>query len=958
MATTTLCCNRSIPFLKQSSVIAVSLLLALGTIVAAAEPGDAGDQQAEDLARRAIERRAVEAIIWGMPVVNYDLMLQEMLTKTPGKVNQMIYWGRPLDWKNQTLTPNPDTLYFMSFLNTKEVGPIVIEIPPADRDGSLNANFVNVWQQPLEDAGLLGVDKGKGVKLLMLPPAYAGQLPDGYSALRPNTHASYVLYRSNLTSHADADVARSLAYAKRIKIYPLSQASDPPPTVFTDVKDVVFDSTIRYDESFFAHLDRMVQSEPWLDRDRAMIDQLRSLGIEKGKHFAPDEATKRALAAGMGEAHAWLAAQYDAGLPPFFEGTHWTYPAHPEMIKAAADNFDNPDHYPVDWRGVAYHYAYIGIRRLGAGQFYLINIKDKNGEAYDGAKTYRLHVPGNVPIDQYWSLTAYDRETHALIKNVERASRASNSADVKKNADGSVDLFIGPQAPAGQEPNWIPTDPNRRFELMFRLYGPKQAFFDKAWRLPDVEAVAAPHYAFKIGFPTPQTARLAHDEQDLQRAVQCYRFFYPTVSMEGVFQGTRAAGVTDNNSAMILSGAPRHVLFTGNSDTPYMGATFNLKEVGPLVIELPAGPYLGIVNDHNFGWVQDIGLPGPDAGKGGKHLILPPDYKGDVPRGYFSARAKTNYILIAARALPPGGDMHAGLEAQRKVKMYPLARASNPPAYEFIDRTNDKINITLLDWEDNIQFWQQLHKVLQEEPAIEEFRAMTGMLANLGIEQGKPFAPDARMRAILERAAKIGRDQMLVSGFGSNRPDRFVWPDRNWEYAALRYENGDFELPSGIDLEARDRWFSQAIGMSPKMVLRTPGAGSLYWLGLRDKNGNYLDGGKAYKLSVPQPVPHKLFWSITVYDAGTRSQIQTDQDKAALRSLVELKDVPPTGTTDLYFAPTAPAGKEGQWIKTNPGSGWFVYLRLYGPDGPAFDGRWKPDDFEELPPPSIGRALQ
>jgi len=218
----------------------------------------------------------------------------------------------------------------------------------------------------------------------MLPPGYSGRLPDGYSALQPNTHASYVLYRSNMASHAD--VERSAAYAKYIKIYPLSQAPNPPPTVFADVKDVVFDSTIRYDESFFVHLDRMVQSEPWLERDRAMIDQLRSLGIEKGKPFAPDETSKRAFAAGMREAHARLAAQYDAGLPPFFEGTHWTYPAHPEMIKAAADNFGNPDHYSVDWRGVAYHYAYIGIRRLGAGQFYLINIKDKNGEPYDGAK--------------------------------------------------------------------------------------------------------------------------------------------------------------------------------------------------------------------------------------------------------------------------------------------------------------------------------------------------------------------------------------------------------------------------------------------------------------------------------------------------------------------------------------------------------------------------------------------
>ena len=957
MIPTALSFIRPITLLKQLSLAAASLSVALATTAPAAEPPT--DLNTADLGRRTIERRALEAAIWGMPAVNYDLMLQEMLNKTAGKVNQMIYWGRPLDWKNQTLTPNPDTLYFMSFLNTGDVGPIVIEVPAAGPEGSLNANIVNVWQQPLEDAGLLGVDKGKGVKLLMLPPGYTGEVPAGYEALQPETHGSYVLFRSNLASHGDADIAKSVAYGKQIKIYPLSQAANPPALVFTDVKDILFDSTIRYDDSFFLHLDRIVQAEPWLNRDRAMIDQLRSIGIEKGKPFAPDAATRQALAAGVREAHTWLAAKYDAGLPPFFAGTHWTFPAHPELLKAAAENFENPDNYPVDWRGVTYHYAYIGIKRLGAGQFYLINIKDKDGESYDGAKTYRLNVPANVPTEQYWSLTAYDRDTHALIKNVSRASRASNSTDVKKNADGSVDLYLGPDAPAGQATNWIPTDPARKFELMFRLYGPKKAFFDKVWRLPDVEKVTAPMHAFRGGYPTAQGAQRAQDEQDLQRAVQSYRFFYPTVSMEGVFQGTRNAGVTDNRQAMILSGAPRHVLFTGNSDTPYMGATFNLQETGPLVIELPPGPYLGIVNDHNFGWVQDIGLPGPDAGNGGKHLILPPGYKGEAPREYFTARSKTNYILVGARALPPNGDMQAGLDAQRKVKIYPLSQAANPPAYEFVDRSNDKINITLLPWEDNIQFWQKLHKVLQQEPAVEEFRPMYGMLAMLGIEQGKPFAPDARMGAILERAAKAGRDQMLVAGYASTRGDRFVWPDRKWEYAALRYENGDFELPTGIDLEARDRWFSQAVGMSPKMVLRAAGAGSLYWFGLRDKDGSYLDGAKTYRLSVPQPVPQKLFWSITVYDAETRSQIATDQDQAALRSLVELKDVPQTGTTDLYFGPNAPPGHERRWIKTIPGKGWFVYLRLYGPDGPAFDGRWRPGDFEESAPSgSGGRALQ
>jgi hypothetical protein len=466
------------------------LIFAIALAAAISQAAFAQTLTPDQLAQRSIERRAVEAAIWGMPVVNYDLMLQEMLTKTPGKVNQVIYWGKPLDWRNQTLTPNPDTLYFMTFLNTKDVGPIVIEIPPADASGSLNANIVNVWQEPLEDGGLLGVDKGAGVKLLMLPPGYKDQVPAGYEALQPGTFGSYALIRSNLKSHADADVAKSIAYAKLLKVYPLSQASNPTATVFTDVNDILFDSTIRYDDSFFTHLDRIVQSEPWLGRDRAMIDQLRSIGIEKGKPFAPDTATKQALADGVADAHAWMAAKYDAGLPPFFEGTHWTYPAHPELLKGASESFEGANDYPVDWRGITYTYAYIGIKRLGAGQFYLINIKDRAGESYDGSKTYRQHVPPNVPIEQYWSLTVYDRDTHALVKNVDRASRASNNADVKKNVDGSVDLYVGAKAPAGQESNWIPTDPARQFELMFRLYGPKKELFDKVWALPDVENIS------------------------------------------------------------------------------------------------------------------------------------------------------------------------------------------------------------------------------------------------------------------------------------------------------------------------------------------------------------------------------------------------------------------------------------------------------------------------------------
>jgi hypothetical protein len=468
-------------------------LLALGLVglSGAAIPAAAQGSALDDLARRTIDRRATEAVIWGMPAVNYDLMLQEMLGKTSGKVNQVIYWSRPLDWHNQTLTPNPDAIYFMAFYNTQDVGPVVIEVPPAGSDGSLNANIVDIWQMPLEDAGLTGADKGAGGKYLLLPPGYGDPVPAGYISLRPAAHGGYALLRSNLKSHGQGDVAASVAYGKRIKVYPLSQASNPPATAFTDAADVVFDSTIRYDIRFFEGLDRIIQTEPWLDRDRVMIDQLKSLGIEKSRPFKPDAETKALLENGVHEAQAWLEARYDAGLPPYWEGGHWTFPAPADLIKEAQAGFTDPNAYPVDNRGMAYSYAYVGLKRLGSGQFYLISIRDKGGNAFDGAKTYRLTVPANPPVEQYWSVTAYDRETHALIRNMPRASRSSQIPDMRKNPDGSVDIYFGPEAPSGQEANWVPTDPNRRFELMFRLYGPTKALFDKTWKLPDAETVTA-----------------------------------------------------------------------------------------------------------------------------------------------------------------------------------------------------------------------------------------------------------------------------------------------------------------------------------------------------------------------------------------------------------------------------------------------------------------------------------
>jgi hypothetical protein len=443
-----------------------------------------------ELESRTVERRAFEAVIWGMPVVNTDLMYQQLL-KLGGKPNQIVYWSRLPNWKNQTLTPNPDAIYLMPFFNTKEVGPMVLEIPPAD-EGSITGTVMDAWQNALEDVGPAGVDKAKGGKYLILPPGYNDRAPDGYIALPSDTYQGYALLRSILKSGSDADVAKAAAYGKRMKLYPLAQSATPPATTFNDAIDVVYDATIPYDLRFYQSLNRMVQDEPWLNRDKAMIDQLKSIGIQKGKLFDPDAKTQAILKAAASEAHAWLDLQYEASFSsPYFEGTHWAVPGSKEFLEGMETFFENPNSYPVDARDVAYSFAFFSPKHLGSGSFYLLTINDKDGKGFDGGNTYRLTVPANAPITQFWSATVYDRETHALIRDLPRPSRSSQSTGLQKNSEGSVDIYFGPKAPAGKEPNWVSTSPSGKFEVLFRFYGPEKPLFEKTWVLPDIERIAA-----------------------------------------------------------------------------------------------------------------------------------------------------------------------------------------------------------------------------------------------------------------------------------------------------------------------------------------------------------------------------------------------------------------------------------------------------------------------------------
>jgi hypothetical protein len=470
----------------MKTVRALPLFTCLMALAPLCSCNSSGRYSQEDLERRTLKRRAVEAVIWGMPAVNYERMLQAAQANG-AKLNQVVYWSRPVNWKNQTLTPNPDTIYLNPFYDTSG-GPVVVEIPAADSDHVIVGSFDVAWQNALADVGPAGEDKGKGAKYLLLPPGYKDKAPDGYILLQSETFRGFVILRSNFKSRSDADIKSAVEHGKRVKVYPLS--GNPDSTVFVDVYDKPFDATIPYDASFFELLNRFVQAEPWLTRDKAMIDSLKTIGIEKGKPFNPDEKTKRVLAGAAREAHEVIAMKYEKGFEPaFFEGTHWGVPIPPETRDGLGNDFADPNEYSIDGRAVMYHMAYFSPKVLGAGQFYLINISDREGKPMEGGKLYHLKVPVNAPIEQYWSVTAYDRQTHALIVGMSRPSLASNDTKVQKNPDGSVDVYFGPSAPAGKESNWVPTDPKRPFELLFRLYGLKKELFEMAWKLPDVEEI-------------------------------------------------------------------------------------------------------------------------------------------------------------------------------------------------------------------------------------------------------------------------------------------------------------------------------------------------------------------------------------------------------------------------------------------------------------------------------------
>jgi hypothetical protein len=447
---------------------------------------------------------------------------------------------------------------------------------------------------------------------------------------------------------------------------------------------------------------------------------------------------------------------------------------------------------------------------------------------------------------------------------------------------------------------------------------------------------------FKDGYPTDETIQKLFKDIDLQRASQAYLWALPLMAMHQWQNEQREKfGAGNLDYVDYFTFTDKLGLLTANATTPYIMAFPNLKESGPLVMEVPTGATAGGVTDFWQRPLTDSGQTGPDKGNGGRYLILGPDDPDIKPEGYFVVRSPTVNVWVAHRVLDP--DPLKAKATASALRLYPYSQRDNPLPTLHLSPNGRKWSGTQPR---GLLYWQGLAKALESEPVLDRDRIMLGMLQPLGIEKDKHFKPDEIQKKILTEAALVGEAMARAIGYAKRFDNVKVWPGKQWDISLFLKETSQ-ETPTHTQFDERTSWFYEAVGVSAGMMGREVGAGQVYLEAARDKNAQWLQGEKKYHLHVPANAPVVQFWSFTVYDNETRCFVDTGlkPDRSSRDETIKNSD----GSVDLYFGPKAPKDKPAtNWIKTNPGKGWFTYFRLYGPTQAYFDRSWILPDIEAL----------
>jgi len=439
-----------------------------------------------DVHDRMFYHRAIDAAVWAMPLMNFKFYRDALADAGVGP-NDIGYFSKLQDWRFQTATPNNTTPYILTYWNFKD-GPIVVELPPAVEGIGIFGTIMDAWQRPLEDVGAAGRDRGMGAKYLMVPPGYNGKLLPNALVYEQETYYGWVVLRPVMAGGATSEnLANAVALTKQIKIYPLARADAPPEINFVDLYGKLLEMTPKLDKSIYGEIHEMIQEEVVLDRDLAMMGLLSRIGIKKGEPFKPDAHMQAMFEKAGPEALQYMIEQYHRVLNPWmWEGTKWSMLV-PDGARETEWSYEYPSYFDYPARGPLYYAIITSVKNYGSATFYLDCAETADGQWLDGNNNYKLVIPPNVPVRDFWAITTYDLETASYVRNMGKNSIDSNMEEVKKNKDGSVDIYFGPEPPRGRESNWLPTDPDRRFFLLARFYGPEPALFDESFKLNNME---------------------------------------------------------------------------------------------------------------------------------------------------------------------------------------------------------------------------------------------------------------------------------------------------------------------------------------------------------------------------------------------------------------------------------------------------------------------------------------
>lgn len=448
------------------------------------------------------------------------------------------------------------------------------------------------------------------------------------------------------------------------------------------------------------------------------------------------------------------------------------------------------------------------------------------------------------------------------------------------------------------------------------------------------------------GYPTDETVEKAFHQLNVNRVAQVYYELYSVVSQNAFinsmindFKLTKPGdiGVYDQ----LGKGRESTVGLTYNTESIYSTTYADLKIDGPTVVEIPPR-VLGILNDTWMRYIADLGIAGPDKGAGGKYLLLPPEYEGEVPEGYFVYKSPSYKVWVMTRAFieDSGTDEEAVEYYKKYVKVYPLNSGERADA-KCISISN--IPATSIPSKD-ISFFNVLNSVVQYEPRSIFTPYEAGLLKSIGIEKGQEFKLNTEWKNIYEEGLKLGQSYIAANAFNYRGEESNVYSDRNYEYIFIGGSHEFKDENGAYLLDARALFHYTAIVITPAMTVKKAGAGSIYMATYKDNHETYLMGENTYVMHLPKDIPAENFWSATVYDADTRSIIQNGVEKQSV-SGYDKPEINQDGSYDIYFSPEKPKNAKN-WVKTIPGKGWFTYIRIYGPQQAFFDQNWKPDNIK------------